>query len=181
MANFQSAIAFVLSNEGGLSENTSDTGGITNFGISFEFLKEIPENRLKQYGILDEVTEQTIRDLTRDQAISIYNGEFWGVVPFEKIQNQMLANYIFDMAVNMGISQAIKLTQRAVWACQKKKDFITDDGLLGAKTIQAINHCSFMLLVGLAAQRDGFYRQLVALNPKREGELNGWLNRCYRN
>lgn len=180
MGQFDSAVSFILANEGGLSENPNDPGGITNFGISLRFVREIPEDRLRRYGIFEPITDATIRELTIDQAKLIYRGEFWEAVPFEKIQNQQLCNYIFDMCVNHGIAQGTKLTQRAVWACQKTVNFIKDDGVLGSKTVAAINHCSFMLIVAMMGQRDGFYRRLVALNPSRKGDLHGWLNRCYR-
>lgn len=183
MANFESAVSYVLGNEGGLEENKdgSDPGGISNFGISLRFLREVPIENLKRYSLFDPVSDKDIRELTIDQARLIYRGEFWEAAPFEKLQNQILCNYIFDMCVNHGIAQGIKLTQRGVWAAQRKRDFIKDDGILGKFTIQAINQASFMLLPAMIAQRDGYYRRLVALNPTWKEDLDGWLNRCYRN
>lgn len=180
MANFDSAVSFVLKNEGELSEDAADPGGITNWGISLRFLREVPSEILKRAGIFEPIDEQTIRDLTRDQAIILYRTEFWEQGPFEKIQNQTLANYIFDMCVNFGTAQAIKLTQRAICACQKMRDYVKDDGVLGPRTLMGINQCSFMLVPAMIAQRDGFYRRLVALNSARKADLDGWLNRCYR-
>lgn len=180
MALFESAVKFLLENEGRLSENPSDPGGITNFGISMRFLREIPDDRLKRYSIFEPLTDKTIKELTIDQAKLIYRGEFWEHASFEKIMNQKLANYIFDMCVNFGMAQGIKLTQRAICACQKKRDYVKDDGILGAYTIQGINQASFILMYALVAQRDGFYRRLVALKPEKKEFLDGWLNRCYR-
>lgn len=179
MANFDSAVNYVLKNEGGLVEDPSDPGGITNFGISLRFLREVPIENLKRYSLFDPVTDKDIRELTLEQAKLIYRGEFWEAGPFEKLQNQILCNYIFDMCVSFGITQAIKLVQRAVWSVQKKKDFIPDDGIFGPYTIQAINQASFMLMFSMVAQRDGYYRQIVAVNPSRKPDLEGWLNRCY--
>jgi len=31
----------------------------------------------------------------------------------------------------------------------------------------------------LISTRSDFYRLLVAINPKDEANLDGWLNRCY--
>ena len=72
MSDFNVAVDFVLENEGGLSENPKDTGGITNFGISLRFLRELPNENLRRYGIFEPVTEMTVRDLTIDQAKFIY-------------------------------------------------------------------------------------------------------------
>lgn len=179
MAIFESALRFVLSHEGGLNENKSDRGDITNKGISLRFLKSLSLERLDLYEIKN-LNENSVRNISDEQINMIYYHEFWLQAPFAKIQNQILCNYIFDMAVNHGIEQATKLTQRAVWACQKKKDYIKDDGVLGSMTLQAINQCSFMLLVALQAQRDGFYRRLVSLDPSQKEFLDGWLERCYK-
>ena len=180
MANFDSAVSFMLPNEGGLVDNPADPGGITNFGISLRFLKNLSPERLKRYGIFNEPTTVTIRSLTVDQAKLIYRGEFWEALPFEKIQNQILCNIIFDTCVNVGLTQGTKIAQRAVWAAMKLRNAIKDDGVMGSKTIQAINQCSFMLLPCLLAVRAGFYRLLAEKNPANKEFLNGWLDRAYR-
>lgn len=180
MAIFETALDFVLVNEGGLSEDVADPGGTTNFGISLRFLRGLSSEVLKRAGIFEPITDQTIRELTKEQATILYRALFWEPDSFDKIMNQQLANYIFDMAVNHGISQAIKITQRAICACQRNKDFVMDDGVLGAATIQGVNQASFMMIPALIAQRSGYYRELVALNPSLRGVLNGWLTRCYR-
>lgn len=179
MGQFDSAVRFVLANEGGLEENSNDPGGITNFGISLRFLREVPSDVLRKAGIFEPIDEYTVRNLTMDQALHIYRTMFWDTT-FEKIINQSLCNYIFDMCINLGHGQAIKLVQRAVNACQKTRGYLKDDGILGGKTLAGINQASFMLIPALIAQRDGFYRLLVAENPKREVFIDGWLNRCYR-
>ncbi len=170
-----------MRNEGGLDENLdkTDPGGVTYSGVSLSFLKTVPSIRLQKYGVLLPLSNASIKALTPDQIKLIIRCEFWEAAPFEKIQNQILCNYIFDMCVNHGIGTGIELTQRAICACQKNRN-IKDDGVLGAVTVQAINYCSFMLQVALMAQRAGYYYQLVALNPVRISDLNGWLNRCYR-
>jgi lysozyme family protein len=51
VAQFDACVAFVLANEGGLSENPSDPGGCSNFGISLRFLREVEPDTLKRIGI----------------------------------------------------------------------------------------------------------------------------------
>lgn len=168
-----------MNNEGGLTKNPADPGGITNMGISLRFLREVDAETLKRIGIFGEVTEQTIVDLTHDQAEKLYYSEFWLNAPFEKVMNTSLAKYIFDMSVNHGLRQAVKLTQRACCSAQKLRDYVKDDGLFGPKTLQAINYASFMLIPPMISERTGFMRQLVAVNPKLEVFLEGWLNRAF--
>src|ERR1700733_3263186 len=59
MTDFECALNYVLDREGGLVENADDPGGITNFGISYRFLKSLATEKLALYGIYEEVSEQT--------------------------------------------------------------------------------------------------------------------------
>lgn len=179
MANFDSCVDYVLKHEGGLTKDKADPGGITNFGISLRFLREVPEDNRKRAGIFGEVNEKTIIDLTQDQAIKLYRSEFWDKAPFEKIMNPMLGKYIFDMSVHHGFSRAAKITQRACCAAQKIKDYVKDDGVFGAKTLSAVNYASFMLIPALISGRTGFMRQLVAVKPELDVFLDGWITRAF--
>ncbi len=179
MAQFETCVSYVLEHEGGLTENDSDPGGITNFGISLRFLREVAPETLKRFGIFKEVSRQTIIDLTLDQAKGLYYSEFWLHAPFDKIQNSILAEYIFDMSVNHGLAQATKLTQRACCAAQKDKDYLKDDGIFGSVTLSAVNRASFTLIPALIATRAGFFRQLTAAKPQLDVFLEGWLNRAF--
>lgn len=179
MADFQTCVAYVLKHEGGLSKNPTDSGGCTNFGISLRYLRGVPEDRLKKYGIFGEVTEKEIEELTEGQAEKIYYSEFWMNGPFEKIQNGILAKYIFDMSVHHGMAQATRITQRACCAAQKLKDYVKDDAIFGAKTIQAVNQASFTLVPALIATRVGYMRQIIALNDKLGVFWEGWEVRAF--
>ena len=180
MSNFDEAVNYILAREGGLSENPNDSGGITNFGVSLRFLREVPQDRLRRYSIFEPVTEQTIRDLVVEQAKTIYKGEFWNEAPFENIESQKLCNYYFDMAIVSGVHQATKLLQRSIWASQFDRTLLRDDGLLGERTVGYVNAIGEELLPILVAVRASFYRLIAELRPKDKANLSGWLNRCYR-
>ena len=176
MSEFEPAVELVLKNEGGLNEAValSDPGGLTNFGISFRFLKEVPIARLRKYGIFDdEITENTIRELTRDKAVSIYRGEFWDFFPFAKIENQSLATYVFDSAINPNPATAFRCLQRAIWTCQGY-DVIADDGILGSNTLSYANRWGDYLIQPMMSERAGWYREHA--NGKF---LDGLLRRAY--
>lgn len=181
MAVFDPAIALVLENEGGLEDNKADAGDITNFGISLRFLRSIPIETLKAYGIFvtDAIGADDIRHLTLDQAKALYRGEFWYHAPFCRISNQIVCNYLFDMAVNMGIAPAIKCAQRATWAILKDWEKLPDDGILGSASLDAINSCGPLLLTPLRAERGDFYRNLVEREPHNREFLRGWYDRTY--
>jgi lysozyme family protein len=178
MANFDDAVNLVLKNEGGLISESHDKGGITKFGISLRFLRGLDTSKLREYGIFEFPVDETIRDLTIDKAKEIYRGEFWNAAPFDKIGNQEQANYIFDTAINMGISPAIKCVQRAIWSVMKRRE-IPDDGILGVTTLAGIQRCGFLIMPAMRSERAGYYRLTVAHDETQDANLQGWLNRAY--
>lgn len=183
MSDFEKAVEIVLSNEKGIEEDEADSGGTTNFGISLRFLRMIPVANLRRYGIFttpDNLGADEIKQLTLDQAKLIYQVEFWEKGYFDQIENQHLCNYIFDMTVDIGPTQTAKIVQRAICAFTSIRDFIKEDGIMGYKTITAINFIDNGLCPILRALRAEFYRQLVVDIPKNEQFLDGWLNRCYK-
>lgn len=179
MAMFSPALEIVLKNEGGLKETLGDPGGITNFGISLRFLKELMNPG--RYGIHDpEINAETIKNLTVTQAGAIYQGEFWHAAPFEQIQDQDVANYMFDMAVNFGIAPAIKCCQRAIWAVWNHYMVTPDDGILGHDTLMWIERCKpYVLIAAMRSERAGEYRLIEQKHPDQSTDLKGWLIRAY--
>jgi len=182
MAAFDVAVTFVLANEGGFVDDANDAGGATNFGISARFLAGLPVDNLQKYGIYSSpISRETVQNLTIVQAKAIYKGEFWDHADFADIVSPYLANYIFDMCVNHGIEEGIKLTQRALWAVYGKIDVVLDDGVLGEQTLKVLNVCDPHVMESvLMAERAGYVRLLVARDSKDGGFLHGWLERCYR-
>lgn len=174
ISEFLPAVEFVLANEGGYSNNPHDTGGATNYGITqrtwISYLMRRSNIRAPSH----------VKDITKADAIDCYKVMFWDGKLYDKIICQKLCNYIFDMIVNHGDNQGIKLVQRALFAVNHKFKFIEDDGILGNKTLDEINNASAVLIAPLMAERAGFYRGLAAHDASQKVFLNGWLNRCYR-
>lgn len=180
MSKFEPALAYVLKREGGLEKPGSDPGGITNFGISFRFLKSVPPERLRMYGLPIYITAETIEQLTPPQVSALYKGEFWNVAPFALINNQDIANYLFDACVNLGIAPGVKCLQRALWSCRNIRGSLLDDGVLGPLTIKNINSTDGVyLLAAFRSERGGEYRLIAQHNPKEQVDLDGWLKRAY--
>jgi lysozyme family protein len=187
MAEFEKAIAFVLPNEGGFVDNPNDSGGATNFGLSLRFLRTLPVESLRKYGVFvtpEDLSVENVKELTLDQARNIYKSEFWDHHLYEKIVDQHVANYVFDMVIHHGEHQAIKILQRALWAVYQHIHVVVDDGILGSKTLDLIDDpaCFAMnaLIVAMMAERAGFVRLLANERSKDKEFLDGWLNRCYR-
>ena len=189
MDAFQSALDFVKQNEKGFTDNPSDPGGATNYGISLRFLREIPSDRLRKYGFFTDAEAldvHDIRELSTSQVENIYRDEFWepaNISALATLSWLNLTNYLMDMCVHHGVHQAIKILQRAIWAYYLKREWggLLDDGIIGVKVIDELQRVDeHMFLNLLACERAGFCRLVVAVNPREKEFLNGWINRCYR-
>lgn len=186
MLSFDIAINYVLKNECNgdeVSNNPNDNGGITKYGISLRFLKSLTTERLREYGIFvgdGGPDSGDIVNLDIDKAKAVYKGEFWSQARFDKINTQSVCNYIFDMAINMGIAPAIKCAQRACWSVMLSRNVLHDDGIMGSMTLDQINQSGTYLLYTMRSERAAYYRMIVENNPAQREFLEGWLNRAYR-
>jgi lysozyme family protein len=175
MADFNLAIPLILKLEGGFVDNKNDIGGATNFGVSLRWLKAqgLLENLELQDRTQDEV--QVVKDLTADDAKALYKTYFWNPNNYDSINSQMIAEKIFNMTVNMGARRSHLIVQNCLGFTSEQRD-----GLMGAKTIAEVNAAaSAPFVVALQNMQAAFYRQLVAVNPKLQPFLQGWLNRSY--
>ncbi len=186
MAEFKPALDFVLAVEGDkFTNDPADSGGATLCGISLRFLREIPEERLKRYGIFGQPSIADVEQLTPSQVELIYEWEFWALASFERLHYQPLASYVFSMCVMHGMAQGIRMLQRAIWAVIQAMSLV-DDGILGSKTLARVNslvamdHTRDILVAALMAEHAGFCRMLAEQRPKDGKYLHGWLERCYK-
>lgn len=158
---FEKAIEFVLRNEGLYVNDVDDKGGETKFGIS-----------KRSYPTLD------IKNLSLEKAKEIYKKDFWENQKYKNIKDIELAIKIFDLSVNVGVSRANKLIQRALRAVNKK---VEENGVLNDVVIHLINESdSSNLLSSLKSEAAGYYRTIVSTKPHRAKFLKGWLNRAYK-
>lgn len=168
MANFDQALAFVLRNEDPHLSGvvTEDSGGRTRFGIA-----ERSHSSLGQefYAGPAEAALRAARE--------IYRYDYWKPICGDEIEHQGVAAKLLDMAVNMGVRQAIVLCQRALNACAACQ--LDEDGVLGEQTLAAVNECDpALLVIHLRENCKAFYQQLAATRPASQQYLRGWLARA---
>lgn len=137
---WEMAIAFVLEQEGGYTTDPNDPGGETNYGIS-----------KKAYPSLD------IKNLTVDQAKDIYKRDYWNPCRCDNLPFS-IALAVFDMAVNQGVTTAIKTLQDTFG--------VVADGIIGPMTLNAVkaygnDERKFKLFL---ARRLTAYARLMAAN-----------------
>ncbi len=152
---FLKCIKVVLENEGGLSDNPKDPGGLTNMGIAKKFYPN-----------------EDIKNLTKDRAIEIYYKDYWSPMHLEKLHNEDLILHVFDHGVNCGIRTSIKLLQAVVG--------VDEDGYIGPISAYFVNGYKGDICNEFINARILFYNNLVIKRPTLEVFLKGWLNRVKR-
>lgn len=115
--NFDISFEKLIGHEGGYVNNPADPGGETKFGIS---KRSYPH--------------EDITGMSLERAKMIYQRDFWNPAGCDAVPEPIKFD-LFDMAVNSGCRQAIKTLQQAVGASPL-------DGLLGARTLQAVQTMS---------------------------------------
>jgi len=152
MTRFEKFIQVIFLNEGVLSDNVNDKGGLTKYGIS-----------QKAYPKLN------IRALTKQQAQDIYKRDYYDACKAELIKDELLALHVFDMAVNAGVSRAAKLLQEVAGVAQ--------DGIIGNITLNKVNSGKYTDKYIVA--RICFYHSIGT--GSNAGFFKGWINRTIIN
>jgi len=154
--NFDQAFERLIGHEGGFVDHPSDPGGATNWGIT--------ERTAREYGYTG-----AMRALPREVAKGIYRRGYWGRAGANDY-DPAIGFQVFDIAVNHGIGNAIRMLQRAVG--------VADDGVVGPVTIKAVKAMSVTdVLLRLNAERLEFYAKLTTW-----GDFGrGWARRVAGN
>jgi lysozyme family protein len=155
--NIKKIIDAVLEAEGGAktTDDPSDTGGRTQFGIS--------ENAHPEAWIDDQVSEEEARE--------IYRRKYVEGPGFSRINDVGLQHFLVDWGVNSGPTVAVKYLQRVVGT--------PIDGMLGPKTAQAANQADPRgLLNRLIDERIRMFARIVNKNRSQGRFIEGWIERA---
>lgn len=141
MATFTKAsiIATTIDIEGGYVNNPDDSGGETNFGITIG-----TANLYKKDLVALFKWNGKMINLTKEMATWIYENKYWKPVRLDDIFkiSPALADRMFDIAVNVGISFAGLWLQNALNAFNRQGTDYADivaDGIVGSGTLNALN------------------------------------------
>jgi len=196
MANFNLYFPTLLKHEGGFVNHPSDPGGATNKGITLAVFRQ----HGKDYNNDGKIDVADLRLLTDNDAKAIYKKLYWDAIRADQINNQQIAEILFDFAVNSGVRRAAQLVQKLV--------NVATDGAIGPITVAAINAANQTQLYNNIIKWRLWYYQFIAKfadstdtsrfpygpvpnnvrdffrNVLRVGEnaslqafINGWLNR----
>lgn len=180
-SNFQMAHKFTAEWEGGITNHPADRGGVTAYGASFEFVKDLAasssgKNLLQSIGVSLPVTENTIRKLTRPQVEAMFRFKFWDGLELDRLPFRQ-ALLLYDCAVNTGKRQGVKLSQRGYNRCVSYGEKLVEDGLMGPKTRAALQSDTIPVTKAILQARRKFYEMLAEQKPTQKVFLKGWLNR----
>ena len=140
--NFDEAFHHLLGHEGGYVNHPDDPGGETNWGVT----KVVA----RAHGY-----EGLMKDMPVGVAKAIYRKSYWDAVQADNLP-PAVRYAVFDDAVNSGVGTAVRWLQQAVGA--------TPDGVLGPKTLAAINEVN----------SDGLLRRMLAKRLTAMTSMSGW-------
>jgi lysozyme family protein len=141
-------------------------------------------NERSRYGITEktlvairyDITDPNL--LTIQQVNDIYSRLYWGLNKLAQVNSQLVANKIFDMAVNMGNFASIKLVQAAINSIGGQ---CVIDGMMGPHTLICLNEVvrvkgEVAFLEELRLKCVSYYKS-IAVGSKAK-YLAGWLKRA---
>jgi lysozyme family protein len=145
-SNLDSALAFVLKDEGGYAEREEELGGAVNMGITFTVFAA-----WRQGKGMPMPTFADMKAMTVDEAKQIYTAQYVSPVHFDDLPTGV--DYVvLDAAVNGGVTGSIKLLQTAL-------GLKPVDGHYGLVTKWAANHRDVpKLIAALCAARLAHYK-----------------------
>lgn len=153
-----------------------DDETISKYGITIETLRSFYRKTKNPQFDKDNNHRIDFRDvalLVPKDAYQIIYANYWGFWQADKIKSQLVAEIVTDQQVNLGpgyTSMHVKAVQRL---CKS-----VPDGVVGDKTIQAINSVDEKSLANeLCNYRIGFYKRLSIQDKRKKKYLSGWLKR----
>jgi lysozyme family protein len=176
MSPFELSMEFIRPWEGWKSNDKSDPGMATQYGISLRFLRSIAP----ELGDIDgdgDVDEDDVWALTPERSEDLFWGFFWKPQGLDLIPPKP-AMMIFDTSVNMGRVRAGRILQMTINSFGYK---LRVDGIIGpmtrevTKTIWSERRESFPDRFGIV--RVGRYDEIVEKNHELGKFFRGWCRR----
>ena len=165
MAELDKLLPFIEKWEGGYVNDPNDLGGATNKDITIGTWKTVGHDKDDD----GDIDEEDVRLLTREDLITVLREHYWNRCQADRIQSQAIANILVDWVWGSGVT-GIKQVQMLLG--------VKVDGIIGEKTLQAINS---------APSRELFYRiksareeYIESICNKRLANLRfrkGWLRK----
>lgn len=177
MASFETALDYVMRQEdrrmlGNVSNDPSDRGGRTRFGISEKYHPDLTPT-----GYFDNMPRQEALGVAVDTYRKVYDYDLC----IAGIASQEIANALLSFAINEGTKTAIRCLQQAL-NIMSSPSLIASDGRMGPATLNLANAFTpAALLRTLSTVQTAHYQAIVAGDASQSRFINGWLNRVHEN
>lgn len=181
MADFLIAYKLTAKIEGGYANDPDDNGGETYKGIS---RKNWPSwngwkyiDLIKQRGKSATFINQEAAKTNNLQILvqEFYKANFWYTLNLQWLNDQQLANNVYDFGVNAGTGAAAKRLQVAA---NEVCGNLVVDGQIGSKTIAAVNKLDAKFVYdAFNNQRKSYYDNIIAKNPSQAKFKKSWYSR----
>lgn len=172
MADFKIAIQKTLIHEGGYVNDPRDAGGETYKGVA-----RVDHPNWSGWQIIDEFknvpnfprnleSNTTLQQLV----VKIYTDGYWKDL-YSQIDNQLIADKLFDMGVLFGVGTAVKMLQLSL----SNGITVVSDGAFGPNTLAAVNDHG-----DLEKYKRVLLNHCVNVvnnNPEDSVFVKGWINR----
>jgi len=177
MSSFKQAADQVLRVEGAYSNHASDAGGKTMWGIT--------EAVARANGYQGDM-----RNLTVEFALSIYKSQYWDTLRLDEVAeiSQVVAEELFDTAVNCGVGVAGKFLQTALNSLNQQATIYPDtkvDGVVGPVSVHLLKQFmakrgakgEVVLMKALNCLQGARYIAIAEARPANEDFVFGWFSR----
>jgi lysozyme family protein len=175
-ASFLIAYQIIGSYEGGYANVVNDLGEETYRGISRKFCKDWRGwSHIDAYKLKCGPPEQNyyFNDLT-DWYVTDFYLDIWIREGFSDLENQAIANYLFDFRVHSPIG--VKMMQKVLNDCGNQFSL---DNQMNPEMVAALNKIDATdFLMSIKKERIDFYNHVVDHNPSQQKFLCHWLKRA---
>jgi lysozyme family protein len=165
MASIEQFIPKLLALEGGFVNDQVDRGGVTNMGITLGSWRCMGYDKDGDGDIdADDIRRLDHRDLEM-----FLKHFYWDRWKADEIADQKVSEMLVDWLWCSG-TWGVVIPQRILQ--------VTDDGIVGPKTISAVNTADpGKLLISIYNARLAFIRNIVRRDYRQQRFAKGWVNR----
>lgn len=157
--------AFLRAKKSGWANDPKDNGGATMIGVTIGTYRSYCKYKGKK---VPSATD--LKNIPYKEWRDIVHTMYWSKWKADLINDQAVANMIVDWVWASGQGIGIKRVQKLL--------NLTADGIVGPKTIAAINAANSTELVKKVYDaRAAHFNAIVKANPSQKKWLKGWINR----